>query len=271
MGRLALILLIAAAVQGSASGAGVAAGSAVAASPPEVGLLEAATNGEAVILLHGLARTSRSMDRMCRALRHEGYRVLSVDYPSTDKPIAALAEEHVGPAVAECRRTGAHRIHFVTHSLGGILVREYLARHAMPDVGRIVMLGPPNAGSEVVDRLGRIPAFAWINGPAGLELGTGPASVPLRLPDAPAEVGIVAGTRTINLYLSTLIPGPDDGKVSPERTKLAGMKDFATVPVAHPFLMRDPVVIDMTLEFLRSGRFSASPPREPAESPERPR
>lgn len=149
----------------------------------------ATDNQEYVILLHGLCRTSRSMAPMARALSRAGYHVVNVDYPSRSAGIEKLAEDAVGPAVAKCQQAGAEKIHFVTHSLGGILVRSYLAQHPIPQLGRVVMLGPPNQGSEVVDKLGSWWFFKKINGPAGNELGTGPNSTPNRLGAATYCVG----------------------------------------------------------------------------------
>jgi hypothetical protein len=210
---------------------------------------------EDVILLHGLCRTSRSMSVMARALTQAGYNVHNVDYASRSKSIQQLGEDVVGRAVADCERDGAVKIHFVTHSLGGILVRSYLANHSVPTLGRVVMLGPPNQGSEVVDKLGGWWLFKKINGPAGNELGTGKDSMPNRLGAANFCVGIIAGNRTINWINSLMIPGSDDGKVSVARTKLAGMTDHIVIPSAHPFLMRNATAIRQTIYFLRNGKF----------------
>jgi pimeloyl-ACP methyl ester carboxylesterase len=213
---------------------------------------------EEVILLHGLCRTSRSMAKMERALTGAGYQVKNVDYPSRTASVQQLADDAIGNAVADCRRDGAVRIDFVTHSLGGILVRSYLARHSIPSLGRVVMLAPPNQGSEVVDRLGRLFLFKWINGPAGSELGTGANSTPNRLGPATFPVGIIAGDRSINWINSLLIPGRDDGKVSVERTRLAGMSGHIVIHAAHPFVMRNHEAIRQTIQFLRTGGFDGA-------------
>lgn len=210
---------------------------------------------EEVILLHGLCRTTRSMARMERALTEAGYRVQNVSYPSRTASVQKLADDAIGKAVGDCQRDGATKIDFVTHSLGGILVRSYLARHSIPSLGRVVMLAPPNQGSEVADKLGWLFLYKWINGPAGIELGTDTNSAPNKLGPADFPVGVIAGDRSINWINSLLIPGRDDGKVSVERTRLAGMSDHIVVHTAHPFIMRNREVIRQTIQFLRAGSF----------------
>lgn len=210
---------------------------------------------EEVILLHGLCRTSASMVKMERALTDAGYKVRNVDYPSRSAMVEKLADDAIGKAVGDCQRDGATKIDFVTHSLGGILVRSYLARHEIQNLGRVVMLAPPNQGSEIVDKLGWLFLFKWINGPAGNELGTGKNSTPNRLGPANFPVGIIAGDRSINWINSLLIPGSDDGKVSVERTKLAGMSDHIVIHATHPFIMKNREAIRQTIQFLRTGNF----------------
>ncbi len=139
--------------------------------------------------------------------------------------------------------------------MGGILVRQYLSNHSIPNLAHVVMLGPPNKGSEVVDKLKGVPGFHFINGDAGLQLGTSEMSVPPnRLGPAEFDVGIIAGTDSINLILSLLIPGRDDGKVSVERTKLEGMNDHITMETSHPpFMMKNKKVIAQVIHYLKNG------------------
>jgi pimeloyl-ACP methyl ester carboxylesterase len=211
---------------------------------------------EGVILLHGLARTSQSMERMAAALTAAGYVVANIDYPSRTQPIGTLSESVVGGAMADARLNNCSRIHFVTHSLGGILVRSYFSKHTDPRLGRVVMLGPPNRGSEVVDRLKGWSLFKKVNGPAGSELGTDAQSVPNTLPPVNFELGVIAGDRSINWINSLMIAGPDDGKVSVDRTKVAGMKEHLVLHVTHPFIMKNRTVIEHTLRFLQTGQFN---------------
>lgn len=192
---------------------------------------------------------------MERALTKAGFHVLNVGYPSRTTSIGHLAGTVVPEAIGKCRDVGATRIHFVTHSLGGILVRAFLSANAMQDLGRVVMLGPPNRGSEVVDVLGRYWIFGKLNGPAGRELGTGVDSTPNRLGPVKFPLGIIAGDRSVNWINSLWIRGDDDGKVSVERTKVAGMTDHIVVHAAHPFLMQDARAVRQTIRFLRTGTF----------------
>lgn len=208
-----------------------------------------------VILLHGLMRTSKSMIPLGEQLQKHGYHVVNVNYPSRDFAIATLTEKAIPPALDKCRQHEINNIHFVTHSLGGILVRQYLAQHLIPELKRVVMLAPPNQGSEIVDNLKNVPLFAWMNGPAGKELGTDQNSLPNTLGEIDFDLGIIAGTTSVNLLLSLYLPNPDDGKVSVESTKIIGMRDFITLPVSHPFIMKDKESIAQIIHFLQQGKF----------------
>lgn len=215
-----------------------------------------AAAADCVILLHGMLRTAASMETMAEALEAAGFVAANIDYPSRDHTIEVLAPMAVGAGLQRCEERGATaKIHFVSHSLGSILVRKYLSENEISNLGRAVMLGPPNQGSEAVDALGDVPGFDWINGPAGRQLGKGPESVPLQLGAANFEVGIIAGTRTIDPITSAVLDDPDDGKVSVEDTKLEGMTDFIIVEHSHAFMMRMRRPIELTIKFLQTGRF----------------
>lgn len=206
-----------------------------------------------VILLHGLARTNSSMGKLEKQLTEEGFRVVNLGYPSRDYVIEQLAKRAINPALEECK--SEKTVSFVTHSLGGILVRQYLSQQKISNLKRVVMLGPPNRGSEVVDKMSQVPGFDFINGKAGMQLGTDSNSIPNTLGQADFDVGIIAGTKSVNLILSYLIPGEDDGKVSVESTKLLGMNDHIILPVTHTFMMSNKNVISQTIQYLRNGKF----------------
>lgn len=214
--------------------------------------MTSSNNKECVILLHGLARSSGSMEKMATALRQADYDVINIDYPSRSHPIEALAECAIGDALAQCH---GKSVSFVTHSMGGILVRQYLSQHTIENLNRVVMLGPPNKGTEIVDKLAHVPGFHFINGDAGLQLGTSQFSVPNRLGKADFDVGIIAGTQSVNWLLSALIPDVDDGKVSVESTKVDGMNDHIEMPTTHVFMMRNDAVIEQVINYLKQGKF----------------
>jgi pimeloyl-ACP methyl ester carboxylesterase len=210
---------------------------------------------ECVILLHGLARTKKTMSKMETALTIYGYKVVNLGYPSRAHDIAFLSKTYLPPAIKQCQSKANGKIHIVTHSMGGILIRHYLSTNKLDNLGRVVMLSPPNQGSEVVDKLKNMPGFTAFNGPAGHQLGTDENSMPNRLGPADFDLGIITGNRTINFILSMLIPGDDDGKVSVERAKLVGMNDFLVMPHSHPFIMKQDDVITQTITYLHSGSF----------------
>jgi len=209
---------------------------------------------DCVVLLHGLARTSGAMKKLIKPFEDEGHQVINVGYPSRDKTIEQLAPLAVKDSGYSNCESGS-TVHFVTHSMGGILVRYYLSKNQISNLGRVVMLAPPNQGSQVVDKLRNVPGYKLYNGEAGMQLGTDANSIPLNLEAVEFELGVIAGSWTVNPLLSQLLPNPDDGKVSVENTKVEGMADHITLPATHTFMMRSKKVIRQAVHFINHGRF----------------
>lgn len=217
--------------------------------------------GEPVVLLHGLTLNAFTMKKIARGLDKAGYRTCRIDYPSRHYPIDTLVARFVGPGIAKCFPGETRPLNFVTHSMGGILLRGLAARPNAPAIGRAVMIAPPNHGSEVVDRLGDWKAFGLWNGPAGRELGTDSNSVPNRLNrlgPPPFELGVIAATRSVEPLFSEWIPGRDDGKVGVESAKLPGMKDFVEIEASHTFVLAKDETMRQVAAFLKDGKFKES-------------
>jgi pimeloyl-ACP methyl ester carboxylesterase len=222
----------------------VSAGSSAETDPPEP--------PEIVFLLHGLGRTDWSMKPLELRLESEGFVVENFHYDSLDKSPEQLVGD-IASRIDECCAK-APRLHFVTHSLGGILVRAYVKQSRPVNLGRVVMIAPPNHGSELADWVSESDLLRWTLGPTAVELGVSPDSLPNRLPPADFELGIIAGTHAAR-PLTGMIEGESDGTVSVESTKLAGMQDFIALPYSHTFIMQRGRTAEQVLAFLRSGRF----------------
>lgn len=221
--------------------------------------------GECAILLHGMARTHNSMNALQKALARAGYHTFSIDYPSTAKPIATLAAEYIPPARYLAEQQQCKTLHFVTHSLGGIVVRTYLKTHPLDNLGHVVMLSPPNQGSAVAREFKDDWYFQWLNGPAGQELAAGPASTPAQLGMVSYSVGIITGNSQafFDGWLVPLFDEPNDGKVSISEARLEGMSDFLVVNESHPFIMDSRLVHQQVLHFLQHGTFSRAESNAP--------
>lgn len=207
-----------------------------------------------VVLLHGIARTSRSLRKLEEALKSSGFATCNLDYPSRKKSLHDLAAE-INPAIMNfAEKIGP--IHFVGHSMGGLLIRVYLAKYRPVRLSRVVMLGTPNGGSEVADLLKGLSIYRAFYGPAGLQLLTGQDQTLACLPPLDYEVGVIAGTRSIDPISSFFVlPKPNDGRVSVQSSKLAGMADHMTIKASHTRLPGHPTAIEQTIAFLREGRF----------------
>lgn len=228
------------------------------------GSLSGPSDKDCVVLLHGLARTRHSMKRMAAALEKAGYRVINAGYPSRKFAIEHLAMQAIPEALRRCRTAPCTSIHFVTHSMGGILLRCYLSRQSIEELGRTVMLSPPNHGTEAVDALRNNMFFRWVNGPAGQQLGTGPDGIAASLGAVHYPVGIITGNvhAFFDAWLAGRISDEHDGKVSVQSARIEGMSDFLVLPYPHGCVMNKEAVISQTLHFLREGAFMhpAAPP-----------
>lgn len=211
---------------------------------------------ECVILIHGLGRTSFSMKRLEWTLARAGYQTINVSYPSRWLSISELADNYLKQSIATKIPKKASKVHFITHSMGGIILRQYLAQHSVSNLGSVVMLAPPNQGSEIADAFKRNPIGRWILGPAGCQLGTAPTDVPRQLGAVDFHAGVVAGNRSLNPWFSRMLPGEDDGKVSVETTRVKGMKQHLVVENSHTWMMWRGKTIRQIIAFLSNGRFN---------------
>ncbi len=209
--------------------------------------------GHAVIYLHGIGRTSRSMRPILNAMPKDGYVHVPFEYPSTRVPIQQAAG-YLHSLIESL--TDVSRISFVVHSMGGLVVRRYLQDHRDPRIHRMVMLGTPNSGAELADMLKRNLIFQTVYGPAGQELVTDPNGTIGSLPTPDFEFGIIAGGKGDERGFNPLLPGDDDGTVTIASTRLAGAADFLRSPKIHSILMSDETATAAIQCFLEHGRFS---------------
>lgn len=216
----------------------------------------------AVICIHGMGRTHRSMWRMAKILDQSGYTVTNFGYPSTKYTIETLADKYLKPVIKDIKNTRSGPLYVVTHSMGGLLIRQYCQNNHLPDGSRIVMLAPPNHGSEIVDHVKNHHWFKWLDGPAGQQMGTTPDAFIHSLQAIRYEIGIIAGDRSIYPPLSWWLSKPNDGLVSVASTRLEEMQDFIQVRAGHMLIMNKPDVIEQTRHFLEYGCFT-KPPASP--------
>ena len=217
------------------------------------------SNKDYIVVIHGIARTYRSMRSLVKFLKAHGYPVLNVDYPSTRIPLESLVE-YINKQVVDFNHDFQRKIHFVGYSLGGLLARGVIRRHRPYNLGRVVQLAPPNQGSEVADFWKNNFLFKWIFGPAGQELGAEEKSFSRILGPVNFELGVIAGNRTWDPFSSVLIEGPDDGKVSVESTKVSGLTDHIIIPATHTFIIYNREAWNQTLHFLECGKFDWTVP-----------
>ncbi|MGO4668523.1 esterase/lipase family protein [Bosea sp. 2RAB26] len=211
---------------------------------------------DGIVLLHGIARRSGSLSGLERILKADGYGTLNLDYPARSNGLDDIASQLHEP-IARFSGGLDGRLHFVTHSMGGLVARSYITRHRPERLGHVVMLAPPNEGSEIADLLKGNPLYRAFFGPAGAELVTARPEQLLRiLGPVDYPLGVIAGDRSFYPLSSLLLPRPNDGRVSVVRTRATGMSDHITLHATHPLIMRNREAIEQTRHFLQHGRFS---------------
>ena len=189
------------------------------------------------ILLHGLGRTHLSMSLLGSTLKKHDYAVVNYSYPSTKKSIDAISAEYIEPMINECiMQHQSTDIVFITHSLGGIVLQKYLEHHEIPLLTHIVMLGPPNHGSPIVDKLQNVWLFQALLGPSGQALSSSKADYMLSKKRS-YRVSIIAGNVHFTPFSSWFFNEPNDGKVSVSSAYMEGADDFIGLPVTHTFMM----------------------------------
>ncbi len=209
--------------------------------------------GPPVVLLHGLWRGWRAMQPLARALSSEGFSTLNLPYPSARMPIVTLADR-IRSQVEKI--AGDQPVHFITHSLGGILVRTLLAEGVPWETGKIIMLAPPNRGSEIVDWSKRHPLLHCVLGPAGRALGSD--GVPASLPALPAgtQAAVIMGNRSSVPVFKNLLGQENDGIVSAAKGLIDGLRGFSVINADHTFIQMHPEAIRLSLHFLKTGEWT---------------
>lgn len=209
----------------------------------------------AVVLLHGLGRTGLSMASIARTLRRAGYPTLS-PYYGHGRTMAGIVA-HLAPRIDRFATAHPGPLHIVTHSLGGLVARAFITATRPTGLGRVVMLSPPNAGSELADFATAVGLGGLILGRVGAHLRTAQTTaVVAELGPVDFDLGIIAGSRRLDPVLAArLLPTPNDGKVAVAATIVDGMRDHLVLPVQHSLMLYDRAVIDQVCAYLGTGRF----------------
>jgi len=223
-----------------------------------------AMTGKAVILVHGILRSSKCMSTLATAAQDDGFLPLRFNYPSTQVSIPDAAE-YLHKSIESLE--GIEEIDIVAHSMGGLVTRAYFAEHCDPRIKRVVMIGTPNHGAELADLLYRSTLVRVASGPGGRQLVTNPDGLVRSLPAPKCEFAVIAGARGHSAGWNPFIPGDDDGTVTVESTRLAGAADFSTVAATHAALLGNSEVIEQTLRFLSEGRLRTDRAPEPISGP----
>ncbi len=211
------------------------------------------TRNEWVVLVHGMLSSPRAMKKIEKELTMNGYHVMNFGYDSREDSIQIVTDV-LDHSIKNLIPSGAGTIHFVTHSLGALVVRYYLSKRKIKNLGRFVMIAPPNQGSVWGKTLVKnIPAMRHILGISGEELQYSLKYRPVKPP--PCEFGIISGGTGKSRGLNPFIPGDNDATVAVSETMMEGMKDHIVIPGQHTMLLFQKRVIDNVISFLGTGKF----------------
>lgn len=229
-------------------------------------LLAAAPEPDCVVLLHGIGMRSYVMKRLESALRADGYRTVNLSYPSRRMPFEQLAGEYLPAQLKRHHVARAPRLHFVTHSMGSLIARKLIKDARPANLGRVVMIGPPNHGSTAADSAKENVLLKKYLGGNLLRLGTGEDAIVKTLGPADFDVGVIAGNIPLNPVFGPVLAGPNDGAVTVESARLEGMRDFLVVPYSHTIMLWRSEVVSQVRAFLRDGRFTRPEPAATADA-----
>lgn len=210
-----------------------------------------------VVLLHGFAAFPGVMWPLAWRLRRLGFATLTPYYPSWARALDA----HPATLQPQINRFTSHvegPLHFVGHSMGGLIIRALLREQRPPSLGRVVLLGTPNAGSEIADVLHTHPLARHVLGRAGPLLVTArDDGWRKRLGRVDYPLGVIAGDRCARLApFAHALPLPHDGKVSVAATHVEGESDHLVLPLTHSGLCFDPRIVRPLVRFLETGSFA---------------
>lgn len=211
---------------------------------------------EAIIILHGIFRTHRSMRGLAMFLEQAGYQVLNLSYPSTKHDLEKLAEL-IHPRINSFISKNHSKVHFIGYSMGGLLIRVYLKKYRPRNLGRVVMVGTPNRGSEVADFLKDFYIYRKLYGPAGQQLITNQEKFSHIFCELDFEAGMIAGNTSIDPISSKMIGKPNDGKVSLESAFMEGAKEQIIISSSHTFFPSNRQMWAQALSFIKTGKFSS--------------
>ena len=209
------------------------------------------TQRPVVILVHGLWFGAWSLGLLARRLRRAGFATRRFRYRTTRATLA----DHARALRRFSAAAGEPPVHYVAHSLGGLVTLQLLAAGDAPPAGQVVLLGSPLAGSEVARKTARIPGGGHLLGAAQASLATGRSRIAAGL-----RVGMIAGSRSFGLgWLVGGAGGPGDGTVAIAETRVEGLSEHLVLPVTHTGMLVSRQVAERAIRFLQTGSFGPAP------------